>query len=245
MIKNLSRAPRLYVQDPLFVKNQIGLGADHAHYLGRVLRLQVGDSVRIFNGNDGEFLCEIIQIAKRACVIECKEQSAPQDQLPDIEYLFAPLKTARLDYMAQKATEMGAAVLCPVITEYTQNRRLKLDRLIANTIEAAEQCNLMSIPQVCEPQKLNTVLTDWDKSRQLIFCDESAKQSNAIDDLVSLRGKPVALLIGPEGGFSPDEREILLSKPYVTAISLGPRILRADTAGVAALAVLQTVVGDW
>jgi len=172
----------------------------------------------------------------------------PQN-LPDIDYLFAPLKTARLDYLAQKATEMGAAHLRPVLTEYTQNRRLKQERLVANTIEAAEQCNLVAVPKVSEPQKLDRVLDDWSvgetQTRQLIFCDEAVASSSPLETLKQFNGKPVALLIGPEGGFSDRERARLLALDFVTPISLGPRILRADTAAVAALAILQASIGDW
>jgi len=249
MTKNLSRTPRLYAELPLNHNQPAPLSPDQAHYLGRVMRLAVGDHVRVFNGDDGEWLCQIEQISKRNCIIRAMEKLREPQTLPDIDYLFAPLKTARLDYLAQKATEMGAARLRPVLTEYTQVRRLKHERLIANTIEAAEQCNLVTIPQVSELQKLDSVLDNWlereTETRQLIFCDEAATSNSPISTFKQLAGKPLALLVGPEGGFSERERTRLLALDFITPISLGPRIMRADTAAVAALAVLQATIGDW
>ena len=249
MIKNISRTPRVYTPAPLSQDQPTALLPDQAHYLSRVMRLAIGDYVRAFNANDGEWLCAIEQVSKRGCIIRASQKLREPQTLPDIEYLFAPLKTARLDYLAQKATEMGAAHLRPVLTEYTQIRRLKQERLIANTIEAAEQCNLVAVPKVSELQKLDRVLDGWSEGetsiRQLIFCDESAASSSPLDILSQFAGRPVALLVGPEGGFSDRERTRLLSQDYVTPISLGPRIMRADTAAVAALAVLQATIGDW
>jgi 16S rRNA (uracil1498-N3)-methyltransferase len=245
MDKKLARTPRLYVTEPIEVNFHLGLSPDQAHYLGRVMRLSEGDYIKVFNGIDGEWLCQIKQVTKRACIIECLQQLRDQQPLADVEYLFAPLKSARLDYMAQKATEMGASRLTPVLTEFTQNRRLKMERVKANTIEAAEQCNLLAIPQVNEPQKLMTVLNGWDDDRHLFFCDEAAPAGSPIETIRPFVGQPLALLIGPEGGFSDPERQRLHEMNSVSAISLGPRILRADTAAVAALAVLQATIGDW
>lgn len=243
--KSNNRIPRLFCPDPLRPGASVGLPGDHAHYLGRVLRLTAGAQLKLFNGDDGEFLCDIATISKKSCVAVPKEQTATPGKLPDLHYLFAPLKVGRLDYMAQKATEMGAAVLQPVITEFTQNRRIKHARLVANTIEAAEQCNLVAVPRTCQIQKLDDILQGWDKSRTLVFCDETALRLNPTKQLCALKGKPVALLVGPEGGFSPTEREMLRALPFVMPISIGPRILRADTAAVAALALLQSTLGDW
>jgi 16S rRNA (uracil1498-N3)-methyltransferase len=209
------------------------------------MRLAIADKVRVFNGNDGEWLAEIEQLSKRGCIVRMVEQLRPPQTLPDVDYLFAPLKTARQDYLVQKATEMGAARLRPVLTEFTQTRRLKMPRLIANTIEAAEQCNIVAVPQVHELQKLDKALDQWEETRQLIFCDESAASTSPIETLKQFAGQSTALLVGPEGGFSERERTRLLDLPFVTAISLGPRIMRADTAAVAALAILQATIGDW
>ncbi|HFC05159.1 MAG TPA: 16S rRNA (uracil(1498)-N(3))-methyltransferase [Rhizobiales bacterium] len=245
MNRNLSRTPRLFVDTPLRDGEPTALSSDQAHYLSRVMRLAIADRVRVFNGDDGEWLAEIEQLSKRGCIIRMVEKLREPQKLPDVDYLFAPLKSARLDYLVQKATEMGAARLCPVLTEYTQLRRLKLPRLVANAIEAAEQCNIVAVPEVLESQKLDRLLDQWPDDRQLIFCDESAASTSPMKTLKTLAGRPVALLVGPEGGFSPRERERLLGLPFVTAISLGPRIMRADTAAVAALAVLQATIGDW
>jgi len=249
MSKNLSRVPRLYTTARLSAGVPAALTSDQAHYLARVMRLAIGDGVRVFNGNDGEWLAQIEQLSKRGCIIRTTEMLREPQVLADVDYLFAPLKTARLDYLAQKATEMGAARLRPVLTEFTQVRRIKMERLIANTIEAAEQCNLVGVPQVTEPEKFDRVLDNWatgdEGPRQLIFCDEAAASTSPIETLKQFADQPLALLIGPEGGFSPRERQRLLSLPFVTPISLGPRIMRADTAAVAAMAVIQATIGDW
>ncbi len=246
---NLSRAPRLHTTSPLQQDQPVALSRDQAHYLGRVLHLVAGDKVRVFNGDDGEWLAQIEQISKRGCIVRNSEMLRQPQIFADIDYLFAPLKTARLDYLVQKMTEMGAARLRPVLTELTQTTRVNMERLIANTIEAAEQCNLVAVPTVSEPEKLDRVLDRWatdDESlRQLIFCDEAAASTSPLETLKPFADQPLALLIGPEGGFSERERQRLLSLPFVTPISLGPRIMRADTAAVAAMAVVQATVGDW
>jgi 16S rRNA (uracil1498-N3)-methyltransferase len=168
-----------------------------------------------------------------------------QTAAPDLHYLFAPLKQARLDYMVQKAVEMGVGRLRPVLTQHTQVSRVNLERMEANAIEAAEQCGILSIPAIEPPVKLSEALENWDASRRLIFCDEGASLSDPAQALMKADPGPAALLIGPEGGFSPAERAKLLALPFVTQLSLGPRILRADTAAVAALALMQTFIGDW
>jgi len=245
MKKNIARVPRLYVPENLEPEKPVRISAGQTHYLGRVMRLGIGDHARLFNGNDGEWFCSIIEMTKRVCVLVPKEKLRQAQTLPDIEYLFAPLKVGRLDYMVQKATEMGAARLRPVFTEFTQVKRLKMERLVAYRIEAAEQCNLVCLPEVTEPEKLAKVLDTWDENRHLIICDERADSASPIEILRRFKGQPVGLLIGPEGGFSEKEHTRLLSLPFVTPISLGPRIMRADTAAVAALAVLQSTIGDW
>jgi len=178
--------------------------------------------------------------------LEITAQVRPQESGPEIDYLFAPLKRARLDYMVQKATEMGVARLRPVITRHTTPERVNLERMRANAIEAAEQCGVLRVPEVAAPERLATVLGSWPADRPLIFCDEDAEIANPIDALSALKdGSPVSVLIGPEGGFSPEERTLLLAQPFTTRLSLGPRIMRADTAAVAVLALVNAVAGDW
>lgn len=241
----LHRIPRLYCDQPLGTGLSVALDADQSRYLIKVMRLKPGGHVRLFNGSSGEWLCTIDRAAGKTCSVKCDEQLAAPGVLPDIDYLFAPLKSARLDYMAQKATEMGARRLRPVITEHTVVRKVNIERLAANAREAAEQCNMVCLPEVCPPEKLDTALANWDPARRLIFCDEAAPQANPVTALGAVAPGPLALLIGPEGGFSPAEQAGLRDLPFVIQISLGPRIMRADTAGVAAMAVVQAVLGDW
>jgi len=230
---------------PLAKGAGVSPGRQQCHYLLNVMRLREGDEARLFNGRDGEWLCEVTQAAKKHCALTCVEKLADPAPPPDIDYIFAPLKHARLDYMAQKATEMGARRLRPVFTARTQARRVNLERLRANAIEAAEQCNMVFVPRVLEPVKLEALLAEWDGSRALIHCDEAAALASPIEALRAVPPGPLALLIGPEGGFSPNERALLASLPFVHSISLGPRVMRADTAAVAALALVQAVLGDW
>ena len=183
--------------------------------------------------------------AKKAVVLELVEQIAAQTPVSDLWYGFAPLKTERLDYVIQKAVEMGAGTIQPVLTRFTQVSRLKHERLVANAIEAAEQCEVLSVPRVETEIALERLLDGWPTERALIFADEGEASSSPVAALERLRGRPVGLLIGPEGGFSDEERARLRALPYVVPISLGPRILRADTAAVAALAVIQAIIGDW
>ncbi len=238
-------AQRLFVSQPLTDGAEVDPGPDAAHYLVHVLRLKEGADILLFNGTDGEWRCRIATVTKRACTLRCEEQVRVQDTWPDIDYLFAPLKRSRLDYMVQKAAEMGVARLQPVLTQHTMAERVNLDRMRANAIEAAEQCGIMHIPDVREPMKLDAVLGAWDTSRTLIFCDEAADVANPIEAMRDLPGSKLAVLVGPEGGFSEGEQKLLRGKPYTRAISLGPRILRADTAAVAALALVNAVAGDW
>ena len=172
-------------------------------------------------------------------------QTRPQEDGPDLHYLFAPLNRARLDYMVQKATELGASALRPVITRHTVTERVKTGRLLANAIEAAEQCGILRVPEIMEPEKLTKLLDHWDEGRLLIFADESAPHASPIEALKTRKPGPLAVLIGPEGGFEREERAALLTKPFVLPISLGPRVMRADTAAVAALALVNAALGDW
>jgi 16S rRNA (uracil1498-N3)-methyltransferase len=240
------RAPRLFVDAPLSVGERIALERNQSNYLGNVLRLSAGESILVFNGRDGEWQAQIAG-RKRPDSLEITARNRPQDRLPDLTYVFAPLKHARLDYMVQKAVEMGASKLQPVLTRFTQVTRVNGERMRANVIEAAEQCGILSIATVAEPVPLDRYLSQRQVSRLLIFCDEAAE---AASPLQALQGDPMAaqgvdVLIGPEGGFAEEERALLLRQPGTLRLSLGPRILRADTAAVAALALVQAALGDW
>jgi 16S rRNA (uracil1498-N3)-methyltransferase len=236
---------RLFVDAPLSVDRPVPLSSEQAHYLLNVLRLKEAAEILVFNGRDGEWLAELSSAAKRGAALTPRAQTRLQENGPDIDYLFAPLKHARLDYMVQKATELGVQRLRPVLTRRTIADRVNLDRMRSNAIEAAEQCGILSIPEVAEPQKFDRMISEWDGARTLIFCDESAEESAPIDALRKVNPGPLAVLIGPEGGFDPTEREALLARPFTVRISLGPRILRADTAAVAALALVNATLGDW
>lgn len=239
------RAQRLFVDAALAAGARIEAERGQAHYLLNVLRLKPGDPILVFNGRDGEWRARIADAGRKSCVLEVEERTRAQPPSPDLDYLFAPLKQARLDYMVEKAVEMGAGRLRPVLTQHTQVTRVNLDRMRAHTIEAAEQCGILTLPGIEEPAKLETVLATWPEARRLVFCDEGAESANPIDVLGKLEPGPLAVLIGPEGGFSREERQILLARPFVTAVSLGPRVLRADTAATAALALVQASLGDW
>jgi 16S rRNA (uracil1498-N3)-methyltransferase len=210
-----------------------------------VLRMAEGAELLVFNGRDGEWLARLTAKTKKAVRLDTVEQTRAQPAAPDLVYCFAPLKVGRLDYLVQKAVEMGAGVLQPVITQHTQLAKVGTERLQANAIEAAEQCGILAIPEVREAQKFDRLLAEWDRERRLIFCDESAETHNPLPALQAIGETKLGLLVGPEGGFSEDERRQLHALPFVTAIPLGPRILRADTAAVAALAVIQATIGDW
>lgn len=239
------RAQRLFVRDELRGNAEIEAERSQANYLLNVLRLREDDAILLFNGRDGEWRAKVMVRGRKSCRLVVEEKTRDQTPASDLHYLFAPLKQARLDYMVQKAVEMGAGRLRPVLTQYTQVRRVNLERMQANAIEAAEQCGILSIPAVDPPRTLEEVLASWDTSRRLIFCDESADSGDLNQALGGKRQESAGILIGPEGGFSPEERGTLLAQSYVTPLSLGPRILRADTAAVAALAVVQAFIGDW
>ncbi len=236
---------RLFVPQDLAAGTEVELSAEQSHYIANVLRRDEGSELLVFNGRDGEWLARIAAKAKKTVRIKTVEQARPQHPLPDLVYCFAPLKVGRLDYLVQKAVEMGAGVLQPVITQHTQLAKVSTERLRSNVMEAAEQCGILAVPEVREPQKFDRLLAAWDPDRRLIFCDESASTNNPLPALQAVAERKIALLVGPEGGFSDDERRQLRALPFVTAIPLGPRILRADTAAVAALAVIQATVGDW
>ncbi len=239
------------LQVRLFVAMPLGEGAEHdcapeqANYLLNVLRLKQGDTVLLFDGVHGEWRAEIAEARKGRCRLRTVERTREQTGGPDLHYLFAPLKRARLDYMVQKATELGVSALRPVLTRRTGPERVKLERMRANAIEAAEQCGVLRVPQVREPEKLEQVLGTWEPARPLIYCDEAAPVAAPVEALSGLKPGPLAVLIGPEGGFEPDERDLLRRQSFVLPISLGPRVMRADTAAVAALALVNAVLGDW
>lgn len=235
---------RLCVTQDLAQGQTIPLAQNQAHYLFGVMRLKPGARVLLFNGRDGEHLAEVIEAGKRKGTLQCLEQTRPLQMPPDLWLLFAPIKKARTDFIVEKAAEMGAAKIMPVQTRYTNSDRIRVDRLQAHALEAAEQCGGTFVPEVTDIQKLDAVLDDWPADRQLIFCDEAlvgAKETLQAQSDV----RKWAILIGPEGGFSDEERAKLTALPYVVKISLGPRILRADTAAVAALALWQSTLGDW
>ena len=238
-------AQRLFVEADLAEAATVACSSAQANYLKNVLRLKAGDDILVFNGRDGEWRSQIAEAGKRGASLRIRAQVRSQEGGPDIDYLFAPLKRARLDYLVQKATEMGVARLRPVLTRRTTPERVNVERMHANAIEAAEQCGILRIPEVRAPEKLETVVASWDATRPLIFCDEASEERCPFTTLARLQPGPLALLIGPEGGFDESERALLASKPFVARISLGPRILRADTAAVAALALVNAVLGDW
>ena len=240
------RAPRLFIDGPLSAGATVALDRNQSNYLGNVLRLAAGETVLVFNGRDGEWQAAIAG-RKRPDNLTVVTRTRQQDRLPDVAYVFAPLKHARLDYMVQKAVEMGAASLQPVVTHLTQVSRVNSERMRANVIEAAEQCGILSLAEVAEPVPLERYLDKREARRLLVFCDEAA---DVADPLQALKRAQTALhgidvLIGPEGGFAEDERALLLRQPNILRLALGPRILRADTAGVAALALVQAALGDW
>jgi 16S rRNA (uracil1498-N3)-methyltransferase len=240
-------APRLFVEAPLGQGARIALDRGQANYLLNVLRLKTGDSVLVFNGRDGEWRTEVSVEGRKAADLACMEQVREQGPAPDLIYAFAPLKHARLDYMVQKAVEMGAGVLQPVITRRTQSSRVNLDRMRSNAIEAAEQCGILAIPGVREEVNLDRFLSDLEADRVLVFCDEDAPMANPLEALAKLGNKPLrlAVIVGPEGGFTDQERALVAARENCARVSLGPRILRADTAAVAVLAIVQAAIGDW
>jgi 16S rRNA (uracil1498-N3)-methyltransferase len=236
---------RLFVESGLSAGQTVELTEAQARYLTTVLRLRPGAEVLVFNGRDGEWLAALGEVKKRGATLRLERQVRPQEGGPDIDYVFAPLKRSRLDYMVQKVTEMGVRRLRPVITERTIAERVNTERMRANVIEAAEQCGVLRVPEAHEPVRLQDALTGWDATRKLIYCDEHEDNADPVGSLSRIEPGPLAVLIGPEGGFSAGERQRLLGKPFVVPVSLGPRIMRADTAAVAVLALTNAVLGDW
>jgi len=237
---------RLYLDAPLHEGAEIGLDRGQSNYLVTVMRLEAGAYLAVFNGRDGEWRAELTDAHRKAATLTARTRMRAQEPLPDLHLVFAPIKKARTDFIVEKACEMGCARVRPVITRYTQSERLNLDRLRAHMIEAAEQCGGVSVPDLDPAQPLGTMLAEWPGDRTLIFCDEARTAPPLPDALAEMpRGTPAAILIGPEGGFAPDETERLRGHAATVPVSLGPRILRADTAAVAALALVQIALGDW
>jgi 16S rRNA (uracil1498-N3)-methyltransferase len=246
------RRPRLFIDAPIAAGARLPLADPQTHYLADVLRLKPGSELLVFNGRDGEWLARFTREHRRTAHLVAGEQVRPQPPAGDLHYLFAPLKRARLDYTVQKAVEMGVSRLVPVITRHTQAERVNAHRMRANAIEAAEQCGVLALPDTAEPIGLAAAVAALEPTRLLVFCDENADVANPVAALTEARAavaaaglRPVAVLIGPKGGFADDERMMLLERGNVVRLALGPRILRADTAAVAALALIQAILGDW
>ena len=234
---------RLYVDHPLGEGQSVPLSREQAHYLFGVMRLIAGDPVLLFNGHAGEWRATVAQVGKRGGILAVETQTKPQQNPPDLWLLFAPIKKARTDFIVEKAAEMGAARICPVQTQFTNAERIRQDRLQAHAVEAAEQCGGTFVPEVAALAKFSSLLEKWPDDRQLMFCDEAL--AGAAKTLTAAGGDKWAILIGPEGGFSDAERTRLTAMPQSHPVSLGPRILRADTAAVAAMTVWQQALGDW
>ncbi len=241
----MAATARLHVEAALAEGAEIPLPEDQAHYLRHVLRQQVGASLLLFNGRDGEWRAEIAHFGKRDGILRVHEQTRQQQNGPDLWLLFAPIRQGRLETIVEKATELGASRIVPVLTQRCQVRQVNAGRLLANAREAAEQCERLTVPEVREPLALDKALAGWDAARPLIFLDESGGGAPLVQVLADLPAGPLAVLVGPEGGFAPEERALLARLPFARPVGLGPRILRAETAAIAALAVVQAVRGDW
>ncbi|NFV82170.1 16S rRNA (uracil(1498)-N(3))-methyltransferase [Magnetospirillum aberrantis] len=235
---------RLFVPFDL-AAGPLTLGKEQSHYVANVMRAKPGEAVTLFNGRDGEWCGTLETVAKSAVVVALTSQTRPQTAEPDLWLLAAPIKKDCIDLVAEKATELGASRLWPVITRRTVTARVNTERLAAHMVEAAEQCERLTVPEVMEPQPLDKVLAGWDAARPLIFLDESGGGMPLVQVLADLSSGPLAVLVGPEGGFAPEERAVLARLPFARPVGLGPRILRAETAAIAALSVIQAVRGDW
>lgn len=236
---------RLFIANDLSADTLIGLDKDQSHYLANVMRVKAGEDVALFNGRDGEWLGRLDKVAKAGVTIQVQTQTRPQTPEPDLWLLAAPIKKDRIDLVAEKATELGISALWPVFTHRTVMSRVNTDRLAANMVEAAEQCERLSVPEMREPVDLVKALSGWDAARPLVFLDESGGGAPINQALHSLQPGPLAVLTGPEGGFDDSERALLARQPFAVPVSLGPRILRAETAAIAALSVVQALLGDW
>jgi len=236
-----SSLPRLYVEAPLAQGAAIQLEAGPANYLANVLRLRAGAEVKLFDDRSGEWLAEVVETGRKKISLAVTAHLRPREPVPDLWLLFAPIKRGRIDWLVEKATELGVARIVPVLTERTVVERLNLERLRAHSIEAAEQCERTALPQLAEPVRIDALLSQWPLERQLYFADESGGPPLAS----AVQAGPAALLIGPEGGFTDAERSAIGSLKQAQPVSLGPRILRADTAAVAAVSLWMAAAGDW
>jgi len=236
---------RLYLDAALSAASRIALDRDQGHYLVTVMRKRVGDRIAVFNGVDGEWHAIITEADRKRCSLQIDTLRRPQAPEADLWLAYAPIKKVRADFIAQKATELGASRLMPVMTARTNADRVNLDRLRANAVEAAEQSERLTVPGVDAVEKLATVLDAWPGERPLLFCDESLTGRMLAVAAPALPPGPKGVLIGPEGGFTDAERSLITAHPAAVAVTLGPRILRADTAALAALAVVQATAGDW
>ena len=239
---------RLYVEAPLAAGQTVMLTAEQSHYLKHVMRTAVGAAVKLFNGRDGEWLATVDSLARKDAALTATALTRRQRPEPDLWLCFAPIKKARIDFVAQKASEMGVSALQPVMTRYTQVARVNEARLRANAIEAAEQCARLTVPAVFPPRRLDALIGDWPANRHILLLDETQTGVPIVDTLrrrSDARGRPWAVFVGPEGGYAPGELDLLRRLPNVTPVGLGGRLLRADTAAVAALACWQAVLGDW
>jgi len=235
---------RVFVEDDLGAGEPLNL-AGHAHYLTNVMRLQVDAEIAVFNGRDGEWTARLVVAGKRRVTAQCLTRTLEQSTPPDLWLLFAPIKKARTDFIVEKATEMGARRIQPVFTRFTNSERVRPEKLHAHCIEAAEQCGGVFVPELSDPAPLDKVLDYWPQDRKLMFCDETSARMDTLDALRSTGGDKWAILIGPEGGFAADEAARLRDMAQAVPVNLGPRILRADTAAVAAMALWQVALGDW
>ncbi len=240
---------RLYVEESLSQGGSITLDKDQSHYLANVMRSKLGSEVALFNGRDGEWAAEITDIQKRSVTLHLRGLKREQTAEPDLWLVFAPIKKARLDFIAQKATELGVSHLQPTYTRRTIVDRVKTERLHANAVEAAEQCERLTVPTIAEPAKLDVILKDWPEDRRIMFCDETLSGEPAHTALANAGSKntnePWAIIIGPEGGFDDIERKAIREHKNTTVVALGPRVLRADTAAMAAISLWQSALGDW
>jgi len=236
---------RLFVPKPLAAGADIAPSSDQARYLTGVMRRAVGDEIALFNGMGGEWRAVVAEVSKRGCVLRVEELLRPQETSPDLDLVIALVKRTRLETIVEKATELGARRIRLAITRFTNADHTNVDRLRAIAIEAAEQTGRLDVPEIVAPEKLDRLLADWASDRRLMFCDEAGDARPVLNALADSEASPWAVLIGPEGGFSAEERDQLRELPYVTPVTLGPRILRADTAAISALTLWQAASGDW
>ncbi len=236
---------RIFHSGDLIIGTELPLNEENSHYLSNVMRLQIGDNVSVFNGVDGEFLCRIKNSSKKQVIAEVLKQTQPFKDVPDIWLLFAPVKKDKTDFIIEKAVELGVKKILPIITARTIVEKVKIERYQAQAKEAAEQCRRLEIPDILPEQKLEKLLSNWPQERRLFFMDESLQGKNVAQVFAEEKGKPSAILVGPEGGFTTEEMQNLRQHPSVCSVSLGPRILRAETAVAAALSVWQAIDGDW